>query len=49
MFENGQGTREQEWIIAKITKRVVDAPQPDENRDVFAWDKELRGFGVRPA
>lgn len=33
--------------MAKITKRVVDALQPDKDRDVFAWDNELRGFGVR--
>lgn len=33
--------------MAKITKRVVDALQPDKDRDVFAWDGELRGFGVR--
>ena len=33
--------------MAKITKRAVDALQPDKDRDVFAWDGELRGFGVR--
>lgn len=33
--------------MAKITKRVVDALQADKDRDVFAWDNELRGFGVR--
>ena len=33
--------------MAKITKRVVDALQADKDRDVFAWDSELRGFGVR--
>jgi integrase len=33
--------------MAKITKRAVDALQPDKDRDVFAWDNELRGFGVR--
>jgi Arm DNA-binding domain len=33
--------------MAKITKRAVDALQPDERRDVFTWDSELRGFGVR--
>ena len=46
-YWNKRGTREQEWIMAKITKRAVDALQPDEDRDVFAWDNELRGFGVR--
>jgi integrase len=33
--------------MAKITKRVVDALQPEPDRDVFAWDTELRGFGIR--
>jgi integrase len=33
--------------MAKITKRVVDALQPEPHRDVFAWDTELRGFGIR--
>ena len=33
--------------MAKITKRAVDALQPKADRDVFAWDTELRGFGVR--
>src|SRR5687768_17919950 len=27
--------------------RVVDALRSDPARDVFAWDDELRGFGVR--
>jgi integrase len=38
---------EQEPIMAKIMKRTVDALQPEPDRDVFAWDSELRGFGVR--
>ena len=33
--------------MAKITKRTVDALEPQAGRDVFAWDSELRGFGVR--
>ena len=33
--------------MAKITKRAVDAPQSVSGRDVFIWDSELRGFGVR--
>ncbi|HZT89855.1 MAG TPA: site-specific integrase [Stellaceae bacterium] len=33
--------------MAKITKRAVDALVADKDRDVFAWDNELRGFGVR--
>ena len=33
--------------MGKITKRAVDALQAEPNRDVFAWDTELRGFGVR--
>lgn len=33
--------------MPKITKRVVDALKPQEGRDLFLWDEELRGFGVR--
>lgn len=33
--------------MAKLTKRLIDAIEPDEARDVFAWDGELRGFGLR--
>lgn len=33
--------------MAKITKRAVDALQPSKVQDVFIWDSELRGFGVR--
>jgi len=33
--------------MAKITKRTVDTLQPHKDRDVFTWDSELRGFGVR--
>ena len=33
--------------MSKITKRVVDALRADSERDVFAWDGELKGFGIR--
>jgi integrase len=34
--------------MAKITKRTLDALRPDPaGRDLFVWDGELRGFGVR--
>ena len=33
--------------MAKLLKRTVDALRPHPDRDVFAWDGELRGFGVR--
>jgi integrase len=34
--------------MPKITKRVVDSLQPNQSgRDVFCWDSELRGFGIR--
>lgn len=33
--------------MPKLTKRVVDGLQPSPVSDVFAWDSELRGFGVR--
>ncbi|MGK9166648.1 site-specific integrase [Inquilinus limosus] len=33
--------------MPKLTKRIVDALQHSPRRDVFLWDTELRGFGVR--
>jgi Arm DNA-binding domain len=33
--------------MPKISKRLVDALQPRAGDDVFLWDSELRGFGVR--
>ena len=34
--------------MIKITKRVVDTLKPLTNgRDLFVWDKELKGFGIR--
>src|SRR3954451_10404826 len=32
--------------MPKITKRLVDTTRPEE-RDVFVWDVELPGFGLR--
>lgn len=33
--------------MPKLTKRIVDALQRNADRDVFTWDCEVRGFGVR--
>jgi len=34
--------------MPKLTKRFIDTLQPDiGGGDVFAWDSELRGFGIR--
>lgn len=33
--------------MPKLTKTVVDKLKPEPNREVYAWDSELRGFGVR--
>lgn len=33
--------------MPKITKRVIDALQPSPEGEVFLWDSELKGFGVR--
>ena len=33
--------------MSKITKRSVELLRPEPNKDVFAWDSETRGFGVR--
>ena len=32
--------------MSKITEKLVKSLEPTE-RDVFKWDSELRGFGVR--
>lgn len=34
-------------MIVKLTKRTVDSVKPDPTRDVFAWDSDLKGFGLR--
>lgn len=33
--------------MSGLTKRRVDALRPEHARDVYAWDDELPGFGVR--
>src|SRR5512139_3648314 len=32
---------------ARLTKRVVERASAARDRDVWLWDTELRGFGVR--
>src|SRR5215212_3047175 len=33
--------------MPKLTKRVVDALRPSAAGETFAWDSDLKGFGVR--
>ncbi|HUI19959.1 MAG TPA: Arm DNA-binding domain-containing protein, partial [Methylocella sp.] len=33
--------------MPKLTKRFVDTLQPDPAKDLFFWDSELAGFGIR--
>lgn len=33
--------------MPKLIKRTVEAADPDPNRDVFVWDTQLPGFGLR--
>ncbi|WP_292529895.1 site-specific integrase [Methylocystis sp.] len=33
--------------MPKLTKRIVDSLAPKPDGDVWSWDNELRGFGVR--
>ena len=33
--------------LARLTKRTIDALKPLEKRDVFAWDSEIMGLGLR--
>jgi integrase len=34
-------------MMPKLTKRIVEALERDPDRDVFMWDTDVRGFGVR--
>ncbi len=34
-------------MLGKVTKRSVDALKPSPAGDLFLWDRELKGFGVR--
>jgi integrase len=31
----------------KLSKSVIDGIMPDASKDIFVWDTELRGFGLR--
>ena len=33
--------------MARLTKRTADAFKPLKHKDVFAWDSEIRGLGIR--
>ena len=33
--------------MARLTKRTADALKPLKHKDVFAWDGEIRGLGIR--
>ncbi len=33
--------------MAKLTKNLVESVKPDAKRDVFVWDSQLPGFGLR--
>jgi len=33
--------------MPKLTKRTVDATPADPARDVFVWDDDVPGFGLR--
>jgi len=33
--------------MPKLTKRFLDTLKPQAGRDLFVWDSELRGFGLR--
>jgi len=34
-------------VMARLTRRTVDAAKTDPARDVFLWDEDLPGFGLR--
>jgi hypothetical protein len=33
--------------MPKLSKRIIDGLRPTSGSDLFAWDSELRGFGIR--
>jgi hypothetical protein len=33
--------------MPKLTKRTIDALRPKASGDLFAWDDDIKGFGVR--
>ena len=33
--------------MPKLTKHIVESAKPDPERDVFVWDTQLPGFGLR--
>ena len=33
--------------MARLTKRLVEALKPTASKDIFAWDSEIRGLGIR--
>ena len=35
------------YPMAKLTKRTVDSMRPAVDHDIFLWDEELPGFGLR--
>lgn len=36
-----------EWIMPKLTKRVVDGLKPRTATEAFVWDSEVKGLGIR--
>jgi hypothetical protein len=34
-------------VGVKLTKRVVESFKPHKNKEILAWDSEIKGFGVR--
>jgi len=41
-----QGVAKME-IIKKLTKKTVEGIKPDPLKELFVWDSELKGFGLR--
>jgi Arm domain-containing DNA-binding protein len=34
-------------VRARISKRIVDSAVPEPDRDLWIWDADVRGFGLR--
>ena len=33
--------------MPKLTKTLIEKTKPDPNKEIFLWDEELPGFGLR--
>ena len=47
LLPRGSTQLPRDFIMPKLTKRFIDSLSPDPKRDVWAWDSEMPGLGIR--